>query len=478
MRILEILILVMITVLPLVITRVSGLNKKILIISILVVTLLQIILEGYRWQMIPAYFILLISMLLLCFGKVFFRGSLFKKIVVGLFLFLSLSLAWVLPYIFPVFTLPEPTGVYEVGAQDIYLKTDLDEIITEDPSDTRELMIKAWFPAAPEEESRESYLNQADRQGFALKYGLPITSFNYLDLIETHTFKDAQVAPGEFPVLIFSHGQYSNATGYSAIIEDIVSHGYIVLVINHTYESMGSLFPDGRIAYFNAEYDSQKLNQEMTDLAWTSSQDFLKATTKVEKRAIAERLVLNYYASEITQRWAMDVKVVINELEVWNAKSFLSNHIDLNNIGVFGHSQGGAAIGQAMVNSIKIKAGFNIDGVQWGTVINDTIRQPLVLLSSDWPDNHPKINTQVYREDNIANFTSFLLQNSGHASFMDIPYIINISKLSESGSIDKSLASRITSETVVRFFNEHLKDQETFDVDKLTAKYSELIVED
>lgn len=478
MRIFELIILIVASVLPFVISQKTSAFKKVFLGLVLGLLGLHIVIEGYRWQMVPAYFMILIGVLFLYLGKVFFNGGLFKKIVVGLSLLLSLSLAWIVPNIFPVFTLPEPTGVYKVGAQDIYFKTQLDEIITEDPNDTRELMIKAWFPAAVDGEERETYLNQADRQGFALKYGLPKTSFNYLDLIKTHTFKNAQVASGEFPVLIFSHGQYSNATGYYAIIEDIVSHGYIVLVVNHTYESMGSLFPDGRIAYFNADYDRKKLNQEMADFAWTSTQDFLSATTKIEKRAIAERLVLNYYGSEVTQRWAVDIKAVINELEMWNTKTFLSNHIDLSNIGVFGHSQGGAAIGQAMMNSSKIKAGFNIDGVQWGSVINDTIKQPFVLLSSDWPEHHPKINTQIYREDNIRNFTSFHLQNSGHASFMDIPYVVNLSKLNETGSIEKNRASGITSEMVVRFFNEHLKDQETFDIQELTSKYPELVVED
>jgi hypothetical protein len=116
-------------------------------------------------------------------------------------------------------------------------------------------MIKAWYPAILKEETTEKYLNKGDRFGFAVKYGLPKSIFNYLDYVKTHTYSDAKVAKGKFPILIFSHGSYSKASGYYALLEEIVSHGYIVLNINHTYEGVGTLFPNGEIKYYNKEYD-------------------------------------------------------------------------------------------------------------------------------------------------------------------------------------------------------------------------------
>jgi hypothetical protein len=34
----------------------------------------------------------------------------------------------------------------------------------------------------------EFYLNEGDRVSFALKHGLPKTTFNYLDNVKTHTY--------------------------------------------------------------------------------------------------------------------------------------------------------------------------------------------------------------------------------------------------------------------------------------------------
>ena len=114
------------------------------------------------------------------------------------------------------------------------IKTNRDEIITSDPMDKRELTIKAWYPADVTTEKREKYLPSAEREGFAIKYGLPKKTFGYLDLTATNTYENPPVAEGKYPVLIFSHGYYSKASGYYAIIEDIVSQGYIVINLNHT----------------------------------------------------------------------------------------------------------------------------------------------------------------------------------------------------------------------------------------------------
>ncbi|MDZ7776599.1 MAG: hypothetical protein U5L09_13805 [Bacteroidales bacterium] len=67
---------------------------------------------------------------------------------------------------------------------------------------------------------------------------------------------------------------------------------------------------------------------------------------------------------------------------------FLSKSVDYSKIGVFGHSQGGSAIGQTMLEDNKIVAGINIDGAQWGNMIdNKNFSKPFLLISADWPES-------------------------------------------------------------------------------------------
>lgn len=477
MRIFEIILLIISTALPFYIsTKAYRLKKEFPLAIIGGVLILHFIFEGYRWQMIPAYLIVLILIGCLYKEKPFFRGAWFRKTISGIAFFLLLLLGWSLPYIFPVFNLPAPTGAYSVGSQTINLKTDQDEIITSEVGDKRELMIKLWYPATVNNEKTEVYLNEGDRVGFAAKYGLPGSTFNYLNKIKTHTYNSPSVAKEKFPVLIFSHGLYSKASGYYALLEEIVSHGYIVLNINHTYESTGSLFPDGEIKLFNSEYDRKHNNQMMAEMVWNAMQNYNKATTPEEEYTAVHDLILNYYGAQITQRWSKDISLVIDELNKWDSSTFLTHHIDTARIGVFGHSQGGAAAAQALLDDNRIKAGINLDGMQWGGIIDTVMTKPFALISSEWDSSHPNLNSIAYRNGSYSDFYNAKILKSGHANFMDIPFMVDMRLINEAGEINPLKANEITTKFVINFFDKYLMDR-PYNLLDLHHEYAELEVE-
>ncbi|MDA3942911.1 MAG: hypothetical protein PF694_05160 [Bacteroidetes bacterium] len=477
MRIFEIILLIISTIFPFYIsTKGYQLNKKLPLVIIGGVLILHFIFEGYRWQMIPAYLIVIILIWCLYREKPFFKGAWIRKTISGIAFVILLLLGWGLPYIFPVFNLPAPTGEYSVGSQYIHLKTDQDEIITSNAGDKRELMIKIWYPATLNNEKTEAYLNEGDRVGFAVKYGLPGSTFNYLDKIKTHTYDSPSVAKGKFPVLIFSHGFYSKASGYYALIEEIVSHGYIVLNINHTYESTGSLFPDGEIKLFNSEYDRKHNNQMMAEMVWNAMQNYNKATTPEEQYTAVHDLILNYYGAQITERWSKDISMVIDELKKWNSSTFLTHHLDTTRIGVFGHSQGGAAAAQALLDDNRIKAGINLDGMQWGGIIDTVMTKPFALISSVWDSSHPNLNTIAYHNGSYSAFYNAKILNTGHSNFMDIPFMVRLKLINESGDINPLKANEITTKLVIDFFDKYLMDR-PYNLLDLHDKYSELEIE-
>lgn len=460
MRIFEIVLLIICTIFPFYIsTKGYRLNKKSPLIIIGGVIIIHFIFEGYRWQMIPTYLITIILAWCLYKEHPFFNGGWFRKTISGIAFIILLVFGWGFPYILPVFNLPTPTGKYSVGSQYIHLKTNQDEIITSEAGDKRELMIKVWYPATLNNEKKESYLNEGDRVSFALKHGLPKTTFNYLDNVKTHTYDSSSVTKGKFPVLIFSHGLYSKASGYYALIEEIVSHGYIVLNINHTYESTGTLFPDGKIKFFNSEYDRKHNNQDMAETVWNAMQNYNKAKTPEEQYAAVHDLILNYYGAEITERWSKDISLVIDELKKWNTSTFLAQHLDTTKIGVFGHSQGGAAAGQALLDDDRIIAGVNVDGMQWGEMIDTMMMKPFALMSSDWDSSHPNLNVHAYHNGSSSDFYSAKILNSGHSNFMDIPLMINLPFINEAGTINPNRAYKITSKILLQFFDMYLLDK-------------------
>jgi predicted dienelactone hydrolase len=462
MRILEIILLLLCVAFIIYLSvRKDASHKKIALRVILGILAAHLIFDGYRWQMIPIYILSLI--ITFCIYKEYplLKGNWFFKSAKILLLAVLLLIGFALPTALPVFDLPETNGKFKVGSQYIHLKTDRDEIITENPDDKRELMIKVWYPANIKNEEKEAYLNDGDRISFAKKYNLQGAVFNYLDYVKTNTFTAPEIVNGQFPVLLFSHGSYSKASGYYAIIENIVSHGYIVLNINHTYESTGTLFPDGSIKLYNQEYDKKFVStQEMSDLAWKSTQDYNNAKTEEEKLLVSENVLKKYIAANVTRKWSEDMVSVLDELQNWNTSTFLANHLDTSKIGVFAHSQGGSAAGQITLDDARISAGMNIDGVQWGTMVDTIFTKPFLNLSSDWTSPHPNFNKYAYRNGSTAVFYDAHVKNAGHASFMDIPLMINVPQLNESGTINPTDAYAAINETILLFFNRHLKDEE------------------
>ena len=476
MRFLEILLLVVAAVLPFLLgsSQVKSLRQP-LAASMVVLLLAHFFVEGGRWQMAPIYVLHSIGLFLLLRKAAYFTGGRLRRVVQGFFLLLLLALGATAATAFPVFELPTPTGPYAAGARYVEVVADAAEPITPRQDDQRTFVVKIWYPASVSAESREPYLNEAGRRGFARKYGLPKRTFDYLDRVETHTFLAPEVAAGTFPVLIFSHGYYANAFGYHALLEDIVSQGFVVLNINHTYESVGTQFLSGEIKFYDQEYERAHHTAAMAGTVWEATENFKRATTLEEKRVAIQALLKEYYAAAITARWERDIDEVVRLIPDWAENSFLAGHLDTTKIGAFGHSQGGAAVGQALLNHPKIAAGVNLDGVQWGDLVDRSLSQPFLLVSSDWPDDHPNFNEVAYQRSGGGDFYSAIIRGAGHASFMDIPFLVRLPGLNEAGSIRSARGIEIAASLVVGFFNRYLNGAET-SLLQLPAQYSELEV--
>lgn len=146
----------------------------------------------------------------------------------------------------------------------------------------------------------------------------------------------------------------------------------------------------------------------------------------------------------------------------------------LDQLGVFGHSVGGGAAGKLALTDERIRAGVNLDGIQWGTKIDTVFQKPFLYISADWPAEHEDINAHIYSKKSTDYFYEAKLLNSGHPNFMDIPFMIPMSSLTGSGSIDPELGMEITTKLVTAFFDRHLKDEENVNIEALPEIYKDL----
>ncbi len=293
---------------------------------------------------------------------------------------------------------------------------------------------------------------------------------DYLDRVDTHVYRDATIAAEAFPVLLFSHGYGSNASGYYALLTEIASHGYIIINMNHTYESLGATFPDGSVKLFDYDFqgsDGADAMQYITPI----QEAFAKDLSYEERHAILREASKEYNVTHMVKRWAKDMSSVMDQLDGWNERGFLKDRLDLEKIGVFGHSRGGGAAGQVALKDARIKAAANIDGVQWGEMMDTIYSQPFLYISADWPAEHPDINAHVYKHKSTDYFYKSKLLTAGHPNFMDIPFMIPVPSLAQTGTIDAELGIAITNQLVISFFNKHLKMDATTDPTTVSDAY-------
>ncbi len=304
--------------------------------------IIQVAVEGARWQMLPAYLTPLILTLYYFIGGT--RKKTRKKIVVaGQIVLLTVYVVIsVLPvYYFPVFSLKKPTGPFAVGTTTYHwVDEQRGEPNTEDPNDHRELMVQIWYPAADVQGVKPaSYIpgNSPEvRASIAKWLGLPAISISHLGQIRTHSYVDVALsdAEKEYPVLIFSHGMGGFRTQNMFQVEELASHGYIVVGIDHPYDAAITVFPDGRI-----------IQQNPTPVFSNAEND--------------QHIML----------WADDASFVLDkvaELESNDPQGRLTGRVDLGRIGMFGHSYGGALAYQMLMQDSRIKAAMDMDGALFG----------------------------------------------------------------------------------------------------------------
>jgi dienelactone hydrolase len=142
-------------------------------------------------------------------------------------------------------------------------------------------------------------------------------------------------------VLLYSPAWDGVRTDNTFHAEELASHGYIVVGMDHPHGSEVTIFPDGRI-----------IRSRLVLGAPFSS-------------AAAEEKFIQTVEQEVRIR-ADDAISVVVALERWNADDpsvTLTGRIDLDRIGIFGFSLGGAVAAQACWLDRRFRAGINMDGL-------------------------------------------------------------------------------------------------------------------
>ena len=399
----------------------------------------HLIVEGYRWQMVPVY--LALCACLLCQALPSFL-DVQASFLVGLIALCFLGAGIVLGTVFPVFQLPLPTGSHVIGTRIRHL-IDANRRDPSEPDSPRELMIQIWYPAQATAGRIAPYREVATTGSFDRRFSL----------VKTHSMLDAPLSASRahYPLLLYMPSWDGLRTENTSLAEDLASHGYVVVAIDHPYSSLATVFPDGRII------ESRLLNQDFfsSDAAFES---FL-TTAEAQIRLRAD-----------------DAKFVLDDLQAptesgWKA---FANRVDLDRVGIFGFSLGGGVAAQACWLDRRFKACVNMDGMMAAESFEQGTRAPyLVMAEADPPppDSMPNASPSKRREL-VANFEQFvqmrkLLATRGgswltiprtrHFNFSDDAFSSPLRFYSRAGAIPPAVATGIIRRYLRAFFDQYLE---------------------
>ena len=268
-----------------------------------------------------------------------------------------------------------------------------------------------------------------------------------LAAVRTNAVSDAPPAGlrRTLPLVVLSPGFTNSRSVLTALAEDLASHGYVVAGIDHTYESFGTAFPDGRIT---------------TCLA----RERRRPGTGFWEKLVAGR--------------AADVSFVLNELTgaqpAWPGAAL----IDLSRIAMAGHSIGGAAAIAALLADSRIRAGIDMDGTTYVPIPDHGLSRPFLFLgkqSNYTPGSGGNVTTWEHDWQLLTGWKRWLLvAGAVHASFTDLALLADQVGLDVGAPLPGARSLDITRAYVRAFFDQHLRSSPQALLDQPSPRYPEV----
>ena len=342
--------------------------------------------------------------------------------------------------------LPEPTGIYNVGQSIHYYGKNTNSI--------RPIAFQIWYPTLESSENNLPFQSKNVAQAISDFLGWPSFNNSFTRLMSSNSQKDVTVVPNKkFPVLLYNHGYGGATTVYQTVFEELASHGYIVVSIGHQDESAFLLKEDGSVIqnYPSNEFFAKR-GPEINNTTVGTEQSVILNSNDPEAitEAYKNMVKLTPLHAESVKLWALDTKHVIRKLEELNIQNqYLKGGMDFRRLGVFGHSAGGATAGELGSNN-RFKAGINIDGFQFGKLINSRLEIPFLFISSNERDDR-YLRVIPFANSSNNDVYHAIIEGFSHSSFSDLELF------TPSGENGIKLQRKL----ILEFFNKHLKDDDS-----------------
>jgi predicted dienelactone hydrolase len=299
------------------------------------------------------------------------------------------------------FTLPAPTGPHRVGTTSLHL------VDTSRPDPwvpglpVRELMIQLWYPAATTHGyPRAPWLTPAAARAYEQAVGLPVFDW---PLTAARVDAPAHRRDGGRPVVLYSHGLGGHRGEATALVEDLASQGYIVVTIDHIHDAGIVELPDGHV--------------ETNAIPEFTEDNEIELTTRAIQARVADTSFVLDQLAAINQGDNPDH-------EHRPLPRGLRGAFDLDRVGMFGHSDGGATTAHAMHTDPRISSGVNLDGNLWTPEAVAGSDRPLLQFGKQDLAPRQVITWAAFRANHHGPTLQLHLTGSTHATFHDLAVLV------------------------------------------------------
>ncbi|WP_315795404.1 hypothetical protein [Paenibacillus sp. BIC5C1] len=303
----------------------------------------------------------------------------------------------------------------------------------------REVLISIYYPSNPvEHESKYISLFEPNISSAVDMLSSMGVDKDYICNLDSkiHNDESVDITAKTCPIIFVAPAFGVVRDMYSFCVEHLVECGFVVITIGATHESIFSIFPDGRFVNQSNEVS------EIESLDIHSWKQLLKL--RVEDIS-----------------WVLE-----NIAEVLDSDKDLRGIVDVNEMGIIGHSLGGAAAYELLKREKRIKASILLDPSfhLMTTSMEEGVSVPLLVARQEKcsfeeleneisPDLLPLLLSGYESLFNSSDLNSSFIKLNGthHMTFSDIPIHYNEDGIQHKHStINKYISA---------FLEEHLKKE-------------------
>jgi len=399
--------------------------------ALAVVLAIQLMAEGWRWQMAPAYVAMIVALGAMALSvprnpRALFGGSIVNLGLLGL----SVLICLVLPYRGSLWS----SEVFELGVADLPVARVPLPAALEASGDDGLPRVRLWYPSQPPmpRSAWASWLKLRVANGF--RAPSPELAIPAAPIVRSNN---------RFPVLLYFPGWPEDRLQNMALIRGLVGHGFVVASIQYPSRSRGA--------------------RSMLDYA---SDAAFERTVELDNELVE--------AHARTGSGVLDALAVLDQGE---PNSPFRNRLDLLRAGVFGFSFGGAVAAELSRIDGRIKAVVNMDGRHWAQALRHGVERPYLFIGEELPmptaaelessDAMTRYEARMDQAD-YSQLAANLRSNGGfrvtivgtaHLNFTDRALRSPLRRLSGGGTIDARRALLILDSYVLDFFQSQLRGQ-------------------